>query len=309
MKQIKVIFILLSFISINIQAQNTTEINLSEKYIGEYRLDAGFNQLEILEIEEDGTFIYEYIQHDCVGGMDIYRIRGDYNLVHRKLTLKPKSTIKISTCGNCYEEEEEVEWLVGDSLIYSKPLREKEKVEYINWRGSWEILSNKDSSEYHSDSTLCFRKEYQIFNWGNSIYLLSEEDCFNWNVNDYDRFAYKYNSGEEPKRGGYYFARRVKNYPSMKEFDISLIPKKYQNKFIPIIAEILKIPNKRKKEYKLNKGYKDGVKENMCFYDKNSTIIVITKVKRKISYGKIGYDYRDKKLNKGDKLSTIRDRK
>ncbi|CAM1374572.1 hypothetical protein [Tenacibaculum xiamenense] len=147
---------------------------------------------------------------------------------------------------------------------------------------NFENIKESDIFSYsQSDSKINTR--FYLIKWNNIEYMLSDQfnAIANYDEkNDFQRFAYFFNSGIEPNEGGYYFKRTNHANDSVKTpLDIKQIPQQWRTYFLtkPISANIINTEKKFKKskfyEYacwriKLDKGAKDGIKKGVSFSTK-----------------------------------------
>jgi hypothetical protein len=174
--------------------------------------------------------------------------------------------------------------------------------EYNSKNSKTKVRNNK-----YKNTDLKIKTIYDVFTWGNTIYLLSPEKNENYlvygfpapffdailgeelfkNKSDYFYFAQAYNEGWEPENHGLYLTRTIDSIISMnQDLDMDQIPKEYHYLFLskPIQATIkqvdaisstkLKVPFNTE-DYKesegfivvLDKGSRDQLRVGNQFFD------------------------------------------
>lgn len=252
---------------------------------GIYRID-GLNNGQSLVIKADRQFIFEtYVWDDQGQGGKITRVKGSYTISGDKLTLKPEYFIHTKYNSN-----------------------------------DQEILP-KDSTTYQPGRSIYLRTIYQVLAWDSARYLLSDDYLVNGGSkteeNDFDVFAWHYNSGYEPGRSGWYFTKRREGYTPGSPLNASKLPVKYRKRFLdqPIVAEVLKVDITEThdeygktistRRFKLNKGSKDGVSRNLKFFGPGGSYpIRITDVKDHVCFGERFPDHDAFSHRVNDLLST-----
>jgi hypothetical protein len=275
----------LKIIVIIIMMSCSPENRVVRETSGTYHI-SGFNSHVELELRDDGTFTHQADLWSCVGGGDIRRIHGTYLIQDNALTLTPESLVNVT--------------------YYRRGKRDLKK----------------DSARYYSSDSTYLKKEYQIFRWDQSIYLLSEEHYtgsgFETHENDYEIFSNYYNSGYEPGTSGSYFVKNSNGSEHSRKLDIEKLPAKYRGRFLeqPIVAEIVEVTKTKiagdsgqphiVNSYKINRGKRDGVMEKMDFYGSDGCCIIrIARTEETSSYGHIYlcYDYQAD-CGKRDRVTT-----
>lgn len=222
---------------------------------------------------------------------------------HRKLELlSNKEFIRFESVASCFGdvriEKHFGKYEITDSILTLNP----QKVELNVYSSFPEEKDRKDTLEYGADS-LNINTSFQIFEWKNKEYLLSEkyDSIRSYDFrNDYQKFAYYYNIGEEPNDSGNYLTRTKKDTTINIVWDINKIPKKYQKNFLkePISVEIIDRKKKvEKDEYdpeyeivswriKINKGTDDGITKGLHFTTKDEEFFIdIDSTQNKVSFG------------------------
>ncbi|WP_117880476.1 hypothetical protein [Aureibaculum luteum] len=223
MKNGIVILLLLTIISCN-------DGNKNQKYSEEIvkKIDTthfkfkGFNVGSKLDLLSNGNFYYENYWYGCMGGGENKKVYGIFHIEDKKLKLKPDS-INLATLP---------------FTRHNNPLIQTFK--------------------YGADS-LKIKTEYDLINWGDNAYLLSsvKDDPIFIDLepeNDFQRFAYYYNYGLEPKQHGEYLFYEKKTQSDSLNMKLNLkeIPIEWRNLFLekPASAKALKTG---KKDENLNK--------------------------------------------------------
>lgn len=222
---------------------------------------------------------------------------------HRKLELlSNKEFIRFESVASCFGdariEKHFGKYEITDSILTLNP----QKVELTVYSSFPEEKDIKDTLEYGADS-LKINTSFQIFEWKNKEYLLSEkyDSLRSYDFrNDYQKFAYYYNIGEEPNDSGNYLTRTKKDTTINIVWNINKIPKKYQKDFLkePISVKIIDRKKKvEKDEYepeyeivswriKINKGTDDGIKKGLHFTTKDEEFFIdIDSTQNKVSFG------------------------
>jgi len=278
--------ILLLFILGIVLMSGTAKTKTDPLLVGIYRID-GFNNGQSLAIKADRQFIFETHVWDDQGrgAGEITRVRGSYTISGDKLTLMP------------------------EYFIHTK------------YDASDQKILPSDSTTYQPGPSIYLRTTYLILTWGSARYLLSEDYIMNGGSkaeeNDFDVFAWHYNSGYEPGRSGWYFSKRREGYTPGSPLDISRLPKKYRERFLaqPIVAEVLNVDiietndehgkTLSTRRFKLNKGSKDGVTRNLKFFGPGGSYpIRITDVKDHVCFGERFPDHDAFSHRVNDLLST-----
>ena len=222
---------------------------------------------------------------------------------HRKLDLLSNNEfIRFESVASCFGdariEKHFGKYRITDSSLQLNP----NKVELIIYSSFPAEKDSKEILEYGADS-LKINTDYQIFSWKSKEYLLSKKydslRTYDFK-NDYQRFAYYYNIGEEPSNSGDYLTRTKKDSSITVKWDISKIPKEYRGDFLlePISVKIIdrKIKNE-KNEYqqdsemvrwrvKVNKGREDGIKKGLHFTTKGDEYFIdIDSIQDNVSFG------------------------
>lgn len=225
---------------------------------------SGINYAKQIDFLADAQFVLTEKLNKITGETTIKKHYGQYKKKDTLITLIP----------------EEVEIIT----LTTKPEREKEKNTFA-----------------YTDDISKINTQYQIVSWGNKEYLLSEEfnSMANYDEkNDFQRFAYYYNTGIEPDESGYYFTRPLQLTDSIsKPLDTLHIPEKWRDYFLkkPISATIIHKEKKvQKSNYRdliswrvqLNKGAKDGIKKGLSFSTKYEDFYIeIDSILPNVSYG------------------------
>lgn len=227
----------------------------------------GFNHHRKLDLLSNQEFIRFESVASCFGDARIEKHFGIYKMTDSTLTLEPKKV---------------------ELIVYSSFPEEKD------------IKTNVD---YGADS-LKINTTFQIFDWKNKEYLLSEkyDSLRSYDFrNDYQQFAYYYNIGEEPNDSGNYLTRTKKDSSINVAWNINRIPKKYRSAFLkePISVKIIDRKKKiEKDEYdqeseliswriKINKGTEDGITKGLHFSTKDDEFFIdIDSTQSKVSFGK-----------------------
>ena len=208
MKYIK-IFLLLFVVSCTNHNVKSSDSKANSKVIDTVRFKyTGFNNGSHLDLLSDGRFINEDYFFGCMGGGERKKVFGTYVMDSLNLFLKP------------------------------------DMVEFTQYPFNRELKPKKTKVEYGSDS-LKIKTVFQIVQWENKKYLLSETFDEYWSLdkeNDYIRFADMLNHGFEPKMSGMYLVKGTKD-SIMTEFDLKQIPEKWQKYFLkkPISVQIKNI--------------------------------------------------------------------
>jgi hypothetical protein len=164
---------------------------------------------------------------------------------------------------------------------------------------------------------------FQIFEWKNKEYLLSEKNdsLRSYDLrNDYQKFAYYYNTGKEPNDSGNYLTRTKIDSLENVAWNVNKIPKEYQKDFLkePISAKIIRRHKKVEQNYydpeyemvswqiKINKGTDNGVTKGLYFTTKDHEFfIVIDSTKNKVSFGKCNiYNLEEQYFRIGTEMRT-----
>jgi hypothetical protein len=275
----------LKIIVIIIMMSCSPENRVVREVSGTYNI-SGFNSHVKLEVRDNGTFTHEADLWSCVGGGDVRRIHGSYRIEDSILTLVPESLVNVT------------------------------------YRGFDKSDFKKDSAKYYSSDSTYLKKEYHIFRWDKSIYLLSEENFNAWGFesheNDFEKFSNYYNSGYEPGRSGSYFVRNSNGSEHSRKLDTEKLPARFRRRFLkqPIVAEIVEVTkikiagdsgvSQLVNSYKINRGKRDGVMEKMDFYGNDGCCIIrIAETGDTSSVGHIYlcYDYQAD-CGKGDRVTT-----
>jgi len=246
----------------------------------------GFNVGTKLDLLNNGNFYYENYWYGCNGGGENMKVYGIYKIEDQKLILKPDS-INLSTTP---------------FTRHNNPITQTFK--------------------YGVDS-LKIKTDYQIIKWDNNSYLLSAEKDDEIFIdlepeNDFQRFAYFYNAGMEPKQHGVYLVHTKNTQSDSLNTTLNLkeIPVEWRNLFLekPISAKILKIEKKIeildenelvKYLIEIDKGSKDNVRIGLDFIDENySEYIKIIKVNDNKSVGVISYYDFQKRYKVGEIIKT-----
>lgn len=225
----------------------------------------------------------------------------------RKLDLLSNNKfIRIESVSSCFgdgkTEKHFGEYIMTDSTLLLKPKKVELSYYSIIIEKGEEFKEEKINIKYGLDS-LKINTNYQLFKWKNKEYLLSTryDSMRSYDYrNDYEKFAYYYNIGEEPNKSGDYLTRIIEDDSINIKWDINLIPKAYRNNFLnePISAKIIdrkKIIEKDESdpEYELitwqitiNKGTDDGVTKKLHFTTKDDKYFIdIDSTKSKVSFG------------------------
>ncbi|WP_179317972.1 hypothetical protein [Winogradskyella undariae] len=242
----------------------------------------GFNNGLRLDLLSDGSFISENYLFGCTGGGERKKVFGTYKMDSVNLKLVP------------------------------------EKIEYTEYPIDMESKPKTINITYGIDS-LKIKTEFQIFNWENKKYLLSDFYDYGWSLdkeNDYIRFANYLNSGFEPKSSGRYLVTETKD-TIRTEFDLKQIPEKWQDYFLkePVSAKIKKIkkitdPYDEENiswQIELDKGIKDRMNNRLTLETKDGEFFIeIDSVLTNNSFGiTYMYDFSPKKFPIGTELRTI----
>ncbi|MCG2432109.1 hypothetical protein [Aequorivita xiaoshiensis] len=223
---------------------------------------------------------------------------------HRKLELlSNKDFIRFESVASCFGdariEKHFGKYELTDSTLTLNP----EKVELTVYSSFPEEKDRKDTLQYGADS-LKINTSFQIFEWKNKEYLLSEkyDSLRNYDFrNDYEKFAYYYNIGEEPNVSGKYLTRIKKDTTINIAWNINKIPKEYQNDFLKKPISVKIVDRKKiveKDDYdpgselvswyiKIDKGKEDGIKKGFHFTTEDDEYFIdIDSVQSKVSFGK-----------------------
>ncbi|SEB84261.1 hypothetical protein SAMN04489761_1928 [Tenacibaculum sp. MAR_2009_124] len=227
---------------------NSSQINNKSKnneIVTNYSFNA-INYAKNINLLKDNRFVITENINRVNGDTTIKKHYGTFQKTSNVITLEPKET-EMTLLVKRFEN-------VKESNIYS-----------------YEQNDSKINTRYY------------IVKWNDKEYLLSDQ--FNSisnhdEKNDFQRFAYFFNSGIEPSEGGYYFKRTYKPTDSVKtSFNIEQIPQQWRTYFLtkPISANIIdtekELKNSKFQQYafwriKLNKGAKDGIKKGVSFSTK-----------------------------------------
>jgi hypothetical protein len=226
---------------------------------------SGFNHHRKLDLLSNKSFVLLESSASCFGDYKIYRHFGTYNQNDSIIKLEPKH-VEIETYNSIVEID----------TIYEIPYSDSLKVKTV----------------------------YQKFHWNDKIYLLSEQIdsiVYPESKNDFEQFAFNYNSGVEPKFSGNYLIRNVENLSDSinQVIPVENLPKKYQDLFLktPISTKIIG----RKKlvindedvdvdlikwRVKLDKGSMDGLRKGMQLITSNNEFFIfIDSIAENYSYG------------------------
>ncbi|MDT0647069.1 hypothetical protein RM545_10230 [Zunongwangia sp. F260] len=228
--------------------QETSSRNIDTTF---FKAD-GFNMGLELALLSNNKFVLKTSMFSCFGGGEIRKFAGSYSKDQTQLKLKPE-TVTITV----YTEE---------SPMSNPEIREL---------------------QYGPDS-LKTKTIFQILEWNNNEYLLSEQSTsfygFEDEESDYENFAYYYNSGDEPEEHGWYLVNEaVEKDSATSSLDLDKIPPKYRGAFLkqPIAAEITnteKVPELEDEGehwlITINKGEVDGVNKSLIFRTQNSEFFI-----------------------------------
>lgn len=241
----------------------------------------GFNNGLRLDLLSDGSFINENYLFGCTGGGERKKVFGTYKMDSVNLKLIPQ------------------------------------KIEYTEYPMDMESKPKTTNIIYGIDS-LKIKTEFQILNWENKKYLLSDFYDYDWSLdkeNDYIRFADYLNSGLEPKSSGMYLVTEIKD-TIKTEFDLKQVPKKWQGYFLkePVsakIRKIKKITDQNDKEniswqIELDKGKRDRMNNRLTLETKDGEFFIeIDSVLINRSFGiTYMYDFSPIKFPVGTELRT-----
>ncbi|SDR66046.1 hypothetical protein [Christiangramia echinicola] len=226
---------------------------------------SGFNHHRKLELLSNKNFILLESSASCFGDYKIYRHFGTYQQNDSLIKLEPK-LVEIETYNSIVEKDTTYEIPYSDSL----------KIKTI----------------------------YQKLHWNNKRYLLSEQIdsiVYPESKNDFEQFAFSYNSGEEPEFSGNYLIREDENSSDSinQEIPIENLPKEYQDLFLknPISTKIIDreklVFNDEdvdvdliKWRVKLDKGSIDGLRKGMQLITSNNEFFIfIDSIAENYSYG------------------------
>lgn len=281
------IIIILSIFIISCSNNKSSPKELLTKKIDTLKYSySGFNNgFELLLFSNEKFEFIDYV-YGCTGGGRNKKVLGKYIIDSNKLTLIPENIELLITPFDSFE---------------------------------FEGNTKKIETKYGPDS-LKIKTKYDLINWGEYKYLLSEEFSLigKEHINDYHRFSKNYNSGYEPKNSGQYLKMVSKKMDTTtKELDLNSLPLKWRDLFLsePIISQVNKIiitTSKRDNELKIwkvriNKGVKDNVRKGMKFTDESDNFSVkIDSVGEKNSFGlAYVYDFEDNiNIKKGSELRT-----
>tara|TARA_R100000935_G_scaffold57739_3_gene92405 strand:+ start:77 stop:874 length:798 start_codon:yes stop_codon:yes gene_type:complete len=246
----------------------------------------GFNHHRKLDLLSNQKFIRFESVASCFGDARIEKHFGKYQKTDSTLTLIP----------------ENVELIIYSSFPEDKDIREK-------------LIYGADSLKINTN--------FQIFDWKNKEYLLSSrfDSLRNFDFkNDYQRFAYYFNTGEEPENSGNYFNRTKKDSTINIDWNINKIPIEWRSDFQkePIIAKIIEREKVIEKDWydeneeliswriKIDKGTKDGVKKGYHFSSTNDNFFIdIDSVQKNVSFGECYIYNLDESLSRvGTELRT-----
>ena len=278
------LIIILSLLIISCSNKDSNKEELITQQIDTLKYSySGFNNgFELLLLSNKKFEVSDYV-YGCTGGGQTKKVSGTYKIDSTKLILEPEY-VRL--------------------LIY--PL-------YIDG------VTKKIETKYGVDS-LKIKTKYDLVNWGNYRYLLSEESSIIGKepINDYHRFSKNYNSGYEPKNSGRYLKMLSKEKETNTEgLNFSSLPKKWRNLFLsePLISKVNKITitiSKKDSELKIwkleiDKGINDNVLKGMEFNDEFGDFSMkIDSVGEKSSFGlAYVYDFEDNiDIKKGSQLRT-----
>ncbi len=287
LKMSKYIIIILSIFTISCSEKKSNTEDLVTLKIDTLKYSySGFNNgFDLLLFNNQKFEFIDYV-YGCTGGGQNKKVFGEYKIDSTKLTLIPKNIKLLIIPYDSFEFE-------GNT----------EKVE----------------TKYGPDS-LKIKTKYDLINWGNYKYLLSEEFSLigEEHINDFHRFSENYNSGYEPKNSGRYLKMVAKEIDTVtKELNLRSIPLKWRNLFLsePIISQVNRLTvttSKRDNELKIwevgiNRGIQDNVRKGMEFTDESGDFSVkIDSVGEKNSFGlAYVYDFEDNiSIKKGSELRT-----
>lgn len=187
----------------------------------------------------------------------------------------------------------------------------------------WDSIRTVDSLKYYKSDSTTIITEFTVVKWNQNIYLLSELQNFQFGFrtdNDFVRFADNYNSGNEPRWNGSYFAQRNRK-DRLEKIELTQIPTKYQSYFIesPIQVTVSNIEYdffydslfmNYINRFELSGGADDNVLKGMTLYGNNGCCILkIVEVFDSISYGIIELCPKDQNACEiGDTLKTRNER-
>jgi hypothetical protein len=210
---------------------------------------------------------------------------------HRKLDLlSNQKFIRFESVASCFGDARIEKHFGIYKMTDSTLTLEPNKVEIIVYSSFPEEKDRKTNVDYGADS-LKINTDFQIFDWKNKEYLLSEKydslRTYDFR-NDYQQFAYYYNIGEEPNDSGNYLTRTKKDSSINVAWNINRIPKKYRNAFLkePISVKIIDRKKRiEKDEYdqeneliswriKINKGTEDGVTTGLHFQTEDDEFFI-----------------------------------
>jgi len=242
---------------------------------------------------------------------------------HRKLDLLSNQEFiqfeSIASCfGDMWIEKHYGKYTATDSTIKLEP----SMVELIVYSSFPEEIEKKSTIPYGPDS-LKINTEYKIFGWKNKEYLLSEEydslKSFELR-NDYEKFAYYYNLGEEPNNSGNYFKRLKKDSTINIPWNINKIPKIYREDFLEEPISVKIIERKKKVEIdeydpegelvswriKIDKGAKNGIRKGFHFTTKNGEFFMdVDSTRSDVSFGSCSiYNMEEKFFRIGTEMRT-----
>ncbi|RIV69320.1 hypothetical protein [Flagellimonas aequoris] len=242
---------------------------------------------------------------------------------HRKLDLiSNQEFIRFESVASCFGdmwiEKHFGRYTATDSTIKLEP----RTVELIVYTRFPEEIDQKLILPYGPDS-LKINTEYKIFSWKNKEYLLSEEfDSIRSfeSRNDYQKFAYYYNIGEEPNYSGNYLTRLKKDSTINIPWDIYKIPKKYRDDFLEEPISVRIIDRKKKVEIdeydpegelvswriKIDKGTKNGVRKGFHFITKDDKFFIdVDSTQSSVSFGSCYiYNMDEKYFRIGTEMKT-----
>jgi hypothetical protein len=161
-----------------------------------------------LNLFSNGTFKYEKYSFTCFLSGNKKEVIGSYEILNNKLFLKPYDVIV-------------------ETYIENKKLKSRKELPYSDI-GSIKINTN-----------------YDILEWNNRSYLLSEQISEHLQINpenDYQLLSHSYNSGKQPNQNGYILTRKVNSIKHIN-LDLSKVPDKWKGYYLekPISAKIKKI--------------------------------------------------------------------
>lgn len=216
----------------------------------------GFNYGKELNLLSTKEFVQSEHFAYCIGGGKVEKYFGTYERTESTIILKP-TRVELTISSSFMDEEEEVQKYLID---------------------------------YGPDS-LKISTQFKIFQWKDKEYLLSEQNSFIAGLcgkNDYQNFAYYYNTGKEPEQSGYYFTRTQDDSTANVPWNSNHLPIAYRDHFLdkPITVKVTDQIKKVEtygdhQEYeivswrlKINKGTKDGVRDGFRFITEDDRYFV-----------------------------------